>query len=172
MLERLEAADGDAELLARLEIVHRDFVGGCHAADGFGTVGGERAIGDSPQRGESHAGLTERIVFTGHRSDMREIYAISDCVLSLSSTPESFGRTVLEPLAMGRPVVGYAHGGVAEILAELFAHGAVAKGDVGAATLRAEAVLKGKTPAVLPNTRFLLGQMQTSTLSLYEALTS
>ena len=118
------------------------------------------------------AGLTERIVSTGHRSDMREIYAISDCVLSLSSTPESFGRTVLEPLAMGRPVVGYAHGGVAEILAELFAHGAVAKGDIGAATLRADAVLKGKTPAVLPNTRFLLGEMQTSTLSLYEALTS
>ena len=118
------------------------------------------------------AGLTERIVFTGHRSDMREIYAISDCVLSLSSTPESFGRTVLEPLAMGRPVVGYAHGGVAEILAELFAHGAVAKGDIGAATLRADAVLKGKTPAVLPNTRFLLERMQSSTLSLYEALTS
>ena len=118
------------------------------------------------------AGLTERIVFTGHRSDMREIYAISDCVLSLSSTPESFGRTVLEPLAMGRPVVGYAHGGVAEILAELFPHGAVAKGDIGAATLRAEAVLKGKTPAVLPNTRFLLERMQSSTLSLYEALTS
>ena len=118
------------------------------------------------------AGLTERIVSTGHRSDMREIYAISDCVLSLSSTPESFGRTVLEPLAMGRPVVGYAHGGVAEILAELFPHGAVAKGDVGAATLRADAVLKGKTPAVLPNTRFLLERMQSSTLSLYEALTS
>ena len=116
------------------------------------------------------AGLTERIVSTGHRSDMREIYAISDCVLSLSSTPESFGRTVLEPLAMGRPVVGYAHGGVAEILAELFPHGAVAKGDIGAATLRAEAVLKGKTPAVLPNTRFLLERMQRSTLSLYEAL--
>ena len=116
------------------------------------------------------AGLTERIVFTGHRSDMREIYAISDCVLSLSSTPESFGRTVLEPLARGRPVVGYAHGGVAEILAELFAHGAVAKGDIGAATLRADAVLKGKTPAVLPNTRFLLERMQRSTLSLYEAL--
>ena len=117
-------------------------------------------------------GLGERIVFTGHRSDVREIYAVSDCVLSLSSTPESFGRTVLEPLAMGRPVVGYAHGGVAEILAELFPHGAVAKGDVGAATLRADAVLKGKTPAVLPNTRFLLERMQSSTLSLYEALTS
>ena len=159
---------------------HHDFITlvGKLVAEGLDVVG-LIVGGDDPKRpGYAReirarvlaAGLTERIVFTGHRNDMREIYAISDCVLSLSSTPESFGRTVLEPLAMGRPVVGYAHGGVAEILAELFAHGAVAKGDTGAATLRAEAVLKGKTPAVLPNTRFLLERMQSSTLSLYEAL--
>ena len=115
-------------------------------------------------------GLGERIVFTGHRSDVREIYAISDCVLSLSSTPESFGRTVLEPLAMGRPVVGYAHGGVAEILGELFAHGAVAKGDVEAATKRAADVIAGRTPVVEFNTRFLLERMQAQTLKLYGAL--
>lgn len=115
-------------------------------------------------------GLGERIVFTGHRSDVREIYAISDCVLSLSSTPESFGRTVLEPLAMGRPVVGYAHGGVAEILGELFPHGAVAKGDVAAATARAADVVAGRTPVVEFNTRFLLERMQAQTLAVYGAL--
>ncbi len=115
-------------------------------------------------------GLGERLVFTGHRSDVREIYAISDCVLSLSSTPESFGRTVLEPLAMGRPVVGYAHGGVAEILGELFAHGAVATGDVEAATKRAADVIAGRTPVVEFNTRFLLERMQAQTLKLYGAL--
>lgn len=117
-------------------------------------------------------GLGERIVFTGHRSDVREIYAISDCVLSLSSTPESFGRTVLEPLAMGRPVVGYAHGGVAEILGELFPLGAVAKGDVEAAAARAADVVAGRTATVEPNTRFLLERMQAHTLSLYSALHS
>lgn len=115
-------------------------------------------------------GLAERIVFTGHRDDVREIYAISDCVLSLSSTPESFGRTVLEPLAMGTPVVGYAHGGVAEILRELFAHGAVARGDVGAAAARVADVLAARTPVVEPNTRFLLARMQAQTLEVYEAL--
>jgi len=116
-------------------------------------------------------GLGERVVFTGHRHDVREIYAMSDCVLSLSSTPESFGRTVLEPLAMGRPVVGYAHGGVAEILAELFPHGAVTQGDIGAATQRTAAVLAAKTPAVELNTRFLLARMQAQTLGVYGALT-
>ena len=115
-------------------------------------------------------GLGERIVFTGHRNDVREIYAVSDCVLSLSSTPESFGRTVLEPLAMGRPVVGYAHGGVAEILGELFPHGAVAKGDVAAATARAADVVAGRTPVVEFNTRFLLERMQAQTLAVYGVL--
>lgn len=114
--------------------------------------------------------LAERILFTGHRSDVREIYAISDCVLSLSSTPESFGRTVLEPLAMGRPVVGYAHGGVAEVLGELFPQGAVAKGDVGAAAGRVADVLEARTPVVGHNSRFLLGDMQAQTLRLYAAL--
>ena len=115
-------------------------------------------------------GLGDRIVFTGHRSDVREIYSVSDCVLSLSSTPESFGRTVLEPLAMGRPVVGYAHGGVAEILAELFPHGAVGKGDVAAATVRAADVIAGRTPVVEHNSRFLLANMQAQTLKLYRSL--
>ena len=115
-------------------------------------------------------GLGDRIVFTGHRSDVREIYSVSDCVLSLSSTPESFGRTVLEPLAMGRPVVGYAHGGVAEILTELFPHGAVGKGDVAAATVRAADVIAGRTPVVEHNSRFLLANMQAQTLKLYRTL--
>ena len=115
-------------------------------------------------------GLGERIVFTGHRSDVREIYAVSDCVLSLSSTPESFGRTVLEPLAMGRPVVGYAHGGVAEILGELFPQGAVGKGDVGGAAARVADVVARRTPEVEFNTRFLLERMQAQTLAVYGAL--
>ncbi|HRO37689.1 glycosyltransferase family 4 protein [Thauera sp.] len=115
-------------------------------------------------------GLGERIVFTGHRGDVREIYAVSDCVLSLSSTPESFGRTVLEPLAMGRPVVGYAHGGVAEILGELFPHGAVERRDIAGAAARVADVLQARTPVVEHNSRFLLANMQAQTLKLYGSL--
>jgi glycosyltransferase involved in cell wall biosynthesis len=35
------------------------------------------------------------------------------------------GRTVLEALAVGRPVVGWDHGGVGELLRQLFPQGAV-----------------------------------------------
>jgi glycosyltransferase involved in cell wall biosynthesis len=41
-------------------------------------------------------GLQEAITFTGGRSDLREIMAISSVVFSLSVKPESFGRTTLE----------------------------------------------------------------------------
>lgn len=159
---------------------HHDFISlvGRLVAEGLDVIG--LVVGGEDPKRPGYAkeirervqaeGLGERIVFTGHRSDVREIYAVSDCVLSLSSTPESFGRTVLEPLAMGRPVVGYAHGGVAEILGELFPHGAVAKGDVEAATARAADVVAGRTPVVAFNTRFLLERMQAQTLAVYGAL--
>ena len=60
--------------------------------------------------------------------------------------------------------------GVAEILGELFAHGAVAKGDVAAVTARAADVVAGRTPVVEFNTRFLLERMQAQTLAVYGAL--
>ena len=68
------------------------------AADaGCGRLVHMSALGANPRSDARYArskGLAERIVCTGHRSDVREIYAVSGCVLSLSSTPESFGRTV------------------------------------------------------------------------------
>jgi glycosyltransferase involved in cell wall biosynthesis len=114
--------------------------------------------------------LQERILFLGHRSDMRELYAVSDCVLSLSAKPEAFGRTVLEALALGRPVVGYAHGGVAEILDALFPFGSVVNGDAKAVAARLLDVLQGRAPAVIRNERFLLADMQARTLALYAEL--
>ena len=70
-------------------------------------------------------GLSDRVTFTGARRDIREIFAISEIVYSLSTKPESFGRTVLEALSLGRPVLGYDHGGVGEILAEIYPEGRV-----------------------------------------------
>jgi glycosyltransferase involved in cell wall biosynthesis len=57
------------------------------------------------------------------------VVLLSDAVLSLSLHPESHGRTVSEALALGRPVAGYAHGGVGEQLSALFPEGCVAVGD-------------------------------------------
>lgn len=136
-------------------------------------VGGEDARHAGYAR-ELHArvralGLEERISFLGHRTDLREIMAVSDLVLSLSTTPESFGRTVLEALSLGRPTVGYAHGGVAELLDTLYPQGAVAPGDAEQLARCARAVLLDP-PAVRDTPAFTLAAMLDSTLAQYEAL--
>ncbi|MGZ0172841.1 MAG: glycosyltransferase, partial [Planctomycetales bacterium] len=46
-------------------------------------------------------GLERDVTFTDQRSDMKEFYAVSDVAFSLSSKPESFGRTVLETMNSG-----------------------------------------------------------------------
>jgi glycosyltransferase involved in cell wall biosynthesis len=117
-------------------------------------------------------GLSEHVSFTGHRGDLRDIYAVSDVVLSLSTQPESFGRTVLEPLAEGRPVVGYAHGGVAEILEALYPRGAVPVRDIDAAAEQVSAILSGQIAPPRQNDRFLLDNMARDTLALYADLLS
>jgi glycosyltransferase involved in cell wall biosynthesis len=113
--------------------------------------------------------LEERVSFLGHRSDLREVMAVSDLVLSLSATPESFGRSVLEALSLGRPTVGYAHGGVAELLDTLYPQGAVAPGDAGQLAQCARSALLDPSP-VREVRAFKLSDMLASTLAQYQAL--
>lgn len=57
------------------------------------------------------------IRFTGSQTHVREIYALSNLLVSAASTkPETFGRTAAEALAMDRPVIASAHGGSLDIL--------------------------------------------------------
>jgi glycosyltransferase involved in cell wall biosynthesis len=57
------------------------------------------------------------IRFAGSQSNVRDIYALSDLVVSAASTkPETFGRTAAEALAMNTPVIASAHGGSLDIL--------------------------------------------------------
>ncbi|ANG61214.1 glycosyl transferase [Marinobacterium aestuarii] len=109
------------------------------------------------------------ITLTGGRDDIRDIYALSDLVLSLSTKPESFGRTVAEALSLGVPVAGYAHGGVGEILAALYPAGAVPLGDMDALAGTVKTLLDGgERPA--GNTVFLQSTMLEQTLAVYREL--
>lgn len=114
-------------------------------------------------------GLAGDITFTGHRADMREVFAASDIVLSLSSKPESFGRTVLEALRLGVPVIGYNHGGVGEVLAALFPEGLAGVGNVGEACQRVVHCLNH--PCSVPDQQaFTLDGMVNKTLAVYQEL--
>ncbi|WP_209285807.1 glycosyltransferase family 4 protein [Marinobacterium alkalitolerans] len=115
-------------------------------------------------------GLQEQVVFTGARRDIRDIYAVSDLVLSLSTQPESFGRTVAEALSLGRPVVGYDHGGVGEILQCVFPEGRVPLCDHE--QLLSVVSQQLKQPATVQDMPFLKQMMLEQTLSCYLELSS
>ncbi len=59
--------------------------------------------------------LANRVFLTGHCNDMPAAFLLADIVLSTSSSePEAFGRTTIEAMAMGKPVIATAHGGSLE----------------------------------------------------------
>jgi glycosyltransferase involved in cell wall biosynthesis len=110
--------------------------------------------------------LDDRVVISPARADVRDVYALSDLVLQLSVRPESFGRTVVEALALCRPVLGYAHGGVGELLAELYPAGRVPPGDRERLVERAAELLRF-APPIPPPRSYRLVDMQSATLALY-----
>lgn len=112
-------------------------------------------------------GVTSQVVLTEARGDVRDIFAISTLVLQLSNQPESFGRTVVEALSLCRPVLGYAHGGVGELLAELYPAGRVPPGDRERLVERAAELLR-VAPPISPLQSYRLSDMQQSTLALYD----
>jgi len=113
--------------------------------------------------------LQNHITFTGNRQDIKEIYSVSQLVLNLSQKPESFGRTVLEPLAMGVKVVAWDQGGVSEILAVLYPNGRVVKGDLDQLE---KTVLQCLADPTKPNENnpFLLKIMLEKTFQLYQQI--
>ncbi len=132
---------------------------------------GARATGRAAYIAEIEAfaaeyGVAGQLAITAPRSDVRDVYAVSDLILQLSNQPESFGRTVLEALALGRPVLGYAHGGVGELLNDLYPVGAVALRDAMTLIERAATLLRA-APPVAALEKYRLADMQAATLQLY-----
>jgi glycosyltransferase involved in cell wall biosynthesis len=130
--------------------------------------GREAYIDELHALAEQH-GVAKRIAISVPRNDVREIFSISNLVLQLSTQPEAFGRTVIEALALCRPVLGYAHGGVGELLAELYPEGRVPLGDATRLIERAAELLR-VAPAIAPLTRFRLADMQAATLEVYDQI--
>ena len=113
--------------------------------------------------------IAEHVSFLGHRNDLREIMAVSALVYSLSRDPEAFGRVSLEALALGKPVIAYEHGGVAEQLRVIFPQGLVKPGDLNCAIDLTEEILKGRSTP-LSAEAFALERMLKSTLDVYQTV--
>lgn len=161
-ITRLKGHEAFLRLLAHLTAMDADVHG---LIVGDADAGGQAYARDL-HRQAADAGLP--VSFTGYRDDMRDIYASSNLVLSLSSHPESFGRTVAEALSMGVPVLGYDHGGVGEILRRAYPEGRVPVGDEETLLARVLTFMRAApTPGAQP---FTLEAMLDKTLALYDEL--
>jgi len=117
------------------------------------------------------AGVADALAITPPTTAIAEAYAACDLVLQLSRKPEAFGRTVIEALASGRPVLGWAHGGVGELLDELQPEGAVPAFNPAMLHVKAQALLAQPAPGSMAMP-YSLERMQKATLAVYERLAS
>jgi glycosyltransferase involved in cell wall biosynthesis len=136
---------------------------------------GTRESGREPYVAELEAeaqrnGVAEALAITAPTSEIARAYAASDVVLQLSRKPEAFGRTVIESLSVGRPVVGWAHGGVGELLAGLQPQGAVPAFDEDRLFDVAKAMLARPPSPLATMDAYTLRAMQDATLALYDEL--
>lgn len=74
-------------------------------------------------------GVSDRVHFPGHDSDVATAYLAADIVICPSTDPEAFGRTAAEAQAMGRPVIVSDHGGAVEVVEHGIAGWRVPPGD-------------------------------------------
>lgn len=164
-ITRLKGHEDFIDLIGRLKAsgkpVHGLIVGGAAA--------NKRAYLAELRAKVTAMGLDHDITFTGQRCDLREIMAASDLVLSLSTQPESFGRTVLEALSLGVPVVGYDHGGVGEILRRFQPQGCVPLGDANGLFMRCLEIEAG-TPITIDASLPRIQEMRSATLAVYTRL--
>jgi glycosyltransferase involved in cell wall biosynthesis len=112
--------------------------------------------GDGELRGALEAqcrrlGLTRQVHFLGWRDDLPDVLSLADLFVS-PAVGEHFGRVLIEAMAMGKPVVATASGGVPEIVVD---------GETGVLVTPADpAALAGAVRALLadPARRHRLGQ--------------
>jgi glycosyltransferase involved in cell wall biosynthesis len=164
-ITRLKGHEDFIELIARLKRrglpVHGLIVGGASASK-------QRYLQKLRYRVRS-MGLEADISLTGQRDDLKNILAISNLVLSLSTQPESFGRTTLEALRLGVPTAGYDHGGVGEILRAVYPAGLLPLDRIDETCQRIDHLLQHPEPVPVGDF-FPLQAMLDQTLALYEQL--
>lgn len=124
-------------------------------------------------------GLEAQVKIVGHCSDMPAAYSLCDFALAPSLEPEAFGRTAVEPQAMGRPVLAAKHGATAETVEDAVTGWLVMPGNVTAwaDAMRVAALTSAPARAVMGaagrarvHERFGLETMCAATLEIYRAL--
>ena len=152
------------ELLARLQFAYDDI----HGVILGRAKPGSRYINELEGLA-IRSGVSEKLTFCGTRTDMRDWMAASSIVFSLcSDPPEAFGRTMPEALSMGVPVIAWNHGGVKEILREMYPFGAVQADNLSALVHKTGTFLQ-QSPMVGKSDAFSLQASMDQTMTLYQS---
>lgn len=165
---RLTRWKGQFEFLQLMAMLRADGVD-CHGLIvGEGDPGKENYRVDLERRVHT-LGIDHDVTFLGHRSDMAELYGVSTLVCNLSRHAEPFGRTVIEALSVGRPVLAWDEGGPAESLRQSFPAGLVPKDDLQQLADSARRFL-AEPPAISLAPAFTLEAQVEATLAVYQQL--
>ena len=163
---RLTSLKGHEDFLRILAQAPQDciglFVGHCAPK--------QRGYRDQLMTLAAQLGVEDRTIYTGARSDLKEIFALSNIVYSLSTRPESFGLTTVEAMALGRPVIAYDHGGVSETMGRLLPEGLIPPRAIEDAAAKTKAFLT-EPPRPASAEPFSLKKNLAATLALYRSFT-
>ena len=162
---RLSRWKGQLQFIELIEQLVKSGIA-CHGVIVGGAQPGKEAYLQELQEQVQRLGLAEHITFLGHRRDIANIYSQSAMVFNLSQHAEPFGRTVIEALAMGIPVVSYDYGGPAESLRACFPEGLVPLGDQQALIKTVKTLLDNR-PDIELSESFTLRTQAKATLNVY-----
>jgi len=168
---RLKGHDLLVRALSRLP--HRDWTLIC-----AGDFNPETAFFKQIRQFYTEKGLASQVHFVGHCDDMPAAMRLADIIVSASTRPESFGRTIVEAQALERAVVAPAHGGSLETVDNLRTGWLFKPNDVESLQHILSLALAGVGTAnefgrrgrqrVIE--RFTLAQMCRATIDLYQGL--
>lgn len=125
--------------------------------------------------------LNDQVFLVGHCADMPAAFSLCDFALAPSIEPEAFGRTAVEPQAMGRPVLAANHGATSETILDEETGWLIAPGDVEAWADAIERALNmpeadraamGARGMAHVQAHFTLEAMCAATLDIYRRLLS
>lgn len=108
LMARLTPEKGQAEMIAALAKAGGD----AHLLLCGGPLDG--AFARRLREQTAQAGLEGRVHFAGPQADILPWYALCDVVLNTRTDPEPFGLSVIEGMAMGKPVLAHGAGGPSE----------------------------------------------------------